>query len=70
MKEPDAPGRVQPVASLREYFSDALNGALAHQHVAMEHQTQHYVVELLTLFSRAEALHADDGGTRGRSPWR
>ena len=34
----------------------------------MEHQTQHYVVELLTLFSRAEALHADDGGTRGPKP--
>ena len=68
MKEPDAPGRVQPVASLREYFSDALNGALAHQHVAMEDQTQHYVVELLTLFSRAEALHANDGTARGPRP--
>ena len=30
----DSPGRVQPVASLQEYFCSALNGALAHQQVA------------------------------------
>jgi len=68
MNEPDVPGRVQPVASLREYFSDALDGALAHQHVSMDGQTRHYVVELLTLFSRAEALHASDDGKRGPKP--
>jgi hypothetical protein len=68
MNEPDAPGRVQPVASLREYFRDALHGALAHQHVAMQDQTRHYVVNLLTLFSRAEALHLDDGTTRRPRP--
>jgi hypothetical protein len=68
MNEPDAPGRVQPVASLREYFSDALQGALAHQHVAMQDQTQHYVVNVLTVFARAEALNADDGTSRGPKP--
>ena len=47
---------VLAVTNLREYFHDALNGALAHQHVAVEDQTQHYVVNLLTLFARSEQL--------------
>jgi hypothetical protein len=47
---------VLAVSDLREYFHDALNGALAHQHVAVEDQTQHYVVNLLTLFARSEQL--------------
>jgi hypothetical protein len=68
MNDPDVSGRVKPVANLREYFCEALNGALAHQHVAMEDQTQHYVVNLLTLFARSESLFAEDGGTRGPKP--
>jgi hypothetical protein len=68
MEDSDAPGRVQPVASLREYFCDALNGALAHQQVAMQDQTQHYVVNLLTLFSRSDALYGADAGSRGPRP--
>ena len=68
MNEPDAPGRVQPVASLQEYFCDALNGALAHQQVAMQDQTQHYVVNLLTLFARSDAFYGQDGGERGPRP--
>ncbi len=47
---------VLAVADLREYFHDALHGALAHQHVAVEDQTEHYVVNLLTLFARSEQL--------------
>jgi hypothetical protein len=48
--------RVQPVSNLKEYFRDALHGALASQQLAVEDQTEHYVVNLLTLFSRSEAL--------------
>jgi len=47
---------VQPVVNLKEYFKDALHGALASQQLAVEDQTEHYVVNLLTLFSRSEAL--------------
>jgi hypothetical protein len=47
---------VLTVANLREYFHDALHGALAHQHVAVEDQTEQYVVNLLTLFARSEQL--------------
>jgi len=55
---------VVPVASLREYFREALHGALVHQHVAVEGETEQYVVNLLTLFARAEHLHGDEPGTR------
>ena len=48
--------RIQPVGNLTEYFRDALHGALENQHVALEDQTEHYVVNLLTLFARSEAL--------------
>lgn len=62
--------RVVPVANLREYFHDALHGALERQHLAVEDQTEHYVVNLLTLFARSDALYeqssdgASDRGTR------
>jgi hypothetical protein len=48
--------KVQPVTNLQEFFRDALHSALDHQHVAVEDQTEHYVVNLLTLFARADAL--------------
>jgi hypothetical protein len=56
MQQTESAGRVVAVSNLREYFHDALQGALAHQHVAVEDQTEHYVVNLLTLFSRSEQL--------------
>jgi hypothetical protein len=58
---------IQPVASLKEFFRDALHDALAHQHVAVEGETEHYVVNLLTLFSDADALYERaDGSQRSR----
>jgi hypothetical protein len=56
MSDSHSSTRVQPVANLKEYFKDALHGALATQQLAVEDQTEHYVVNLLTLFSRSEAL--------------
>ena len=49
--------RVLPVANLREFFRDTLHGALQRQHLAVEDQTEHYVVNLLTLYARSEALY-------------
>ena len=49
--------RVLPVANLREFFRDALHGALLKQHLSVEDQTEHYVVNVLTLFARSEALY-------------
>jgi hypothetical protein len=54
---------IQPVASLKEFFRDALHDALSHQHVAVEGETEHYVVNVLTLFSDADALY--DRHSRG-----
>jgi hypothetical protein len=54
---------IQPVASLKEYFRDALHDALSHQRVAVDDQTEHYVVNLLTLFSDADALFERDPGS-------
>ena len=50
-------GGVVAVASLTEYFREALHGALVHQHVAVEDQTEQYVVNMLTLFARSEHLY-------------
>jgi len=51
---------IQTVASLKEFFRDALHDALSHQRVAVDDQTEHYVVNLLTLFSDADALFERD----------
>ena len=52
------PGKhVVAVANLREYFKDSVHGALEKQHVCVEEQTEQYVVNLLTLFARSEALY-------------
>ena len=51
------PSHVVPVANLCEFFRDHLHGALERQRVCVEDQTEHYVVNLLTLFARAEALY-------------
>ncbi|MGH8149704.1 MAG: hypothetical protein ACRETB_07015 [Steroidobacteraceae bacterium] len=46
-----------PVANLTEFFRDNLHGALERQHLAVETGTEHYVVNLLTLFARSDALY-------------
>lgn len=53
----DETTHVVPVANLREFFKDSLHSALEHQRLAVEDQTEHYVVNLLTLFARSEALY-------------
>jgi hypothetical protein len=44
------------VRNLREFFRDSVHEALQRQHVAVEEHTEHYVVNLLTMFARSEAL--------------
>lgn len=57
MQRQKSAGGVLAVTSLTEYFRDALQGALAHQHLSVEDQTEQYVVNMLTLFARAEHLY-------------
>ena len=59
---------IQPVASLKEFFRDALHDALSHQHVAVEGETEHYVVNVLTLFSNADALYEGNDSRRQLKP--
>lgn len=62
----DSAPQLIPVSNLTEFFRDALDDALAHQHVALDAHTAHYVVSLLTLYSRTEVSHAD---TRPGQRW-
>jgi hypothetical protein len=49
-------GSVVAVSSLREFFRDAFHDAAVHQRLDIDEHTESYVVSLLTLFSRVEAL--------------
>jgi hypothetical protein len=44
------------VRNLREFFRDSVHAALERQRVEVEDHTEHYVVNLLTMFARSEAL--------------
>jgi hypothetical protein len=44
------------VRNLREFFKDSVHDALTRQHVEVDVHTEHYVVNLLTMFARSEAL--------------
>ena len=49
------PGLVA-VADVREFFRDSLQTALEHQHLRVRDHTEHYVVNLLAMFARTDAL--------------
>ena len=51
------------VRNLREFFRDSVHAALERQKVGVDDHTEHYVVNLLTMFARSEALFdaAPDG---------
>ncbi len=53
----DASPGVIPVPSLQEFFRQSVGAAMASNRVAVEEHTAHYVVTLLTLFARSEALY-------------
>ena len=66
MSDGQSSPRVVPVVNLREFFHDALHGALERQRLSVEDQTEHYVVNLLTLFARSDALYEQPSqGDRG-----
>ena len=56
MSDECAAAQVLPVVSLTEYFRDSLQVVLQKQRLAVGNHTQHYVVNVLTLFARSEAL--------------
>jgi hypothetical protein len=50
-------GKLIAVGNLQEFFREALHTAIARQKFAVNDHTEHYVVNLLTLFSRSDALY-------------
>lgn len=59
---------VVPVHNLRDYFRTSVEDVVAKQGVEVDPHATHYVVNLITLFSRSEELYEDDGETYGLKP--
>lgn len=53
----DGSGTVVAVPNLREFFHDSVQKALRNQRVDVDDQTEHYVVNVLTMFARSEELY-------------
>lgn len=51
---------LRTVTDVREFFRDALQDALGHQHLHVREHTEHYIVNLLAMFSHADALFEAD----------
>ena len=52
---------LQAVTDVREFFREALQAALDHQHLHVQDHTEHYIVNLLAMFSHTDALFERDG---------
>jgi len=64
--QPDS--ELMQVRNLREFFRDSIGTAMKSNRLTADHHTAHYVVNLLTLFARAEAFHDPADGVDGRKP--
>ncbi len=60
--------RVKPVKSLQEFFRDSVAQSMQRLGLQACDVTAHYVVNLLTLFARSEALYDDCESRRGLKP--
>lgn len=60
--------RVVPVPNLREFFRSSIDEVIARQGVDVDPHAAHYVVNLLTLFSRSEELYEERGDVYGLRP--
>ncbi len=60
--------RVVKVSNLRDFFRTSIEDVTARQRVTIEPDAAHYVVNMLTLFSRSEELYEDDGDHYGLRP--
>lgn len=59
---------LQTVTDVREFFRDALQAALDHQHLHVQAHTEHYIVNLLAMFLHTDALFEPDGGRTRLKP--
>jgi hypothetical protein len=51
------PKALVAVNNLREFFHEAMQTALQKQRVAVDQHTEHYIVNILTMFARSEELY-------------
>lgn len=54
------------VADVREFFRESLQLALGRQHLRVRDHTEHYIVNLLAMFSHTDALFEPDAEHRAR----
>lgn len=59
---------LQTVSDVREFFRDALQAALDRQHLHVQDHTEHYIVNLLAMFSHTDALFEPDDGRSQLKP--
>lgn len=57
MQRAVATGSLVAVANLREFFHESVQSALRKQQLSVDDHTEHYVVNVLTMFSRSEELY-------------
>jgi hypothetical protein len=57
MEEHEATKPLVAVTNLREFFHDSVQTALRKQRVDVDDHTEHYVVNILTMFARSEELY-------------
>jgi hypothetical protein len=62
------PGRVMPVRNLCDYFRTSIDEVIAQQGVDVDPHATHYVVNMMTLFSRSENLYEEHGDAYGLRP--
>lgn len=61
-------GRVMPVHNLCDYFRHSIDTVIEQQGVSLDPHATHYVVNMMTMFSRSENFYEDDGEIYGIKP--
>lgn len=60
--------RVMCIRNLQDYFRTSIEDVAAKQRVDIHPHAAHYVVNMLTLYSRSDELYKDDGESYGLRP--
>jgi len=68
MVDRESRDRVVRVRNLQDYFRTSIEDVVARQRVDIDPHASHYVVNMLTLFSRSDELYEDDGECYGLRP--
>ena len=60
--------RVIRVRNLQDYFRTSIDDVVARQQIDIDPHASHYVVNMLTIFSRSDELYQDEGDYYGLKP--